>query len=316
MARGRGMRAVMMQLFLDILMQVTLPIITLVVLGFVLQGRLKLDIGTLNRVQIYVVMPAFLIVFLSTAKQPFAAIWPVFLAGTILFLFLIPVGWLVAMMFRQRPSLGPMMGLGTGYANVGFFGIPVVQLAFGPDQIIYMSVMTVLTTTLICTLGVAILAPAGSTKLGKLKIAFETPMMPAVFIGLALKGFDLQLPTVVLQPMQFLGSIFTPLAIFTLGAQLRESRIVSFEWLPQTLMVFLKFLIAPVLAWMVCSYLELPRDAQDVIVVACATPVGVLITIFAAEYETEPEFISTAVVVTTALSPLFVSGWILLTRLY
>jgi predicted permease len=49
--------------------------------------------------------------------------------------------------------------------------------------------------------------------------------------------------------------------------------------------------------------------------VAAATPVGVLITIFAAEYKTEPEFISTAVVISTALSPLIVTAWIVATRL-
>jgi predicted permease len=59
----------------------------------------------------------------------------------------------------------------------------------------------------------------------------------------------------------------------------------------------------------------LPHDITAVIVVAAATPVGVLVTIFAAEYKTEPEFISTAVVITTLLSPLFVTGWILATRL-
>jgi predicted permease len=38
-----------MPLFLDILTKVTLPIITLVVLGYLLQPRLKLDVGSLNR---------------------------------------------------------------------------------------------------------------------------------------------------------------------------------------------------------------------------------------------------------------------------
>jgi hypothetical protein len=77
----------------------------------------------------------------------------------------------------------------------------------------------------------------------------------------------------------------------------------------------LKFLVAPALAWGLCSYMGFPRDITNVIVVATATPVGVLITIFAAEYKTEPEFISTAVVISTALSPLFVTGWILATRI-
>ena len=54
-----------MALFIDILTKVTLPIIALVALGYLLQGKLKLDIGTLNRLQVYVVMPAFLVHFLA-----------------------------------------------------------------------------------------------------------------------------------------------------------------------------------------------------------------------------------------------------------
>jgi malate permease and related proteins len=305
-----------MDLFVDILNRVTLPIITLVVLGYVLQSRLKLDIGTLNRVQVYVVMPAFLIHFLATGKQPLSVIWPVFYVGVVLFMFLIPIGWLATILLRQRASLGPMMGLGTSYANVGFFGIPVTQLAFGPDYLIYMSVMTALTTILICTVGVALLAPSGGSKLGKLKTAFETPLIPSVMIGLALRGFNIELPTVVSQPMQFLGTIFTPLALYTLGAQIAAAKVVRFELVPQALILVLKFLVAPALAWMLCAYMEFPRDVANVIVVAAATPVGVLITIFATEYKTEPEFISTAVVISTALSPIFVTLWILATRLY
>jgi malate permease and related proteins len=304
-----------MELFAEILTRVTLPIVILVAIGWALQGKLKLDVGTLNRVQMYVVMPAFLVHFLATSKQPLSVIWPVFYVGVVLFLFLIPIGWLVTIMFRQRASLGPMMGLGTGYANVGFFGIPVTQLAFGPDKLIYMSVMTALTTILICTVGVWLLAPAGGSKLGKLKTAFETPLIPSVVLGLTLRGFDVELPTVVAQPMQFLGSIFTPLALYTLGAQIAASKIVRFEFVPQVLMLLLKFLVAPAMAWALCWYMGFARDVSDVIVVAAATPVGVLITIFAAEYKTEPEFISTAVVVSTILSPLFVTGWILATRM-
>ena len=306
-----------MALFIDILTKVTLPIIALVALGYVLQGKLKLDIGTLNRLQVYVVMPAFLVHFLATGKQPISVVWPVFYFGIVQFLFLIPLGWLTVILFGQRQSLGPMMGLGTAYANVGFFGIPVTQLAFGADYLIYQSVMTALMSVLVCTVGVWLLAPAGQGGiLSKLKGAFATPLIPSVVVGLCLRGFQIELPTLVAQPMQFLGTIFTPLALYTLGAQVSASRITRIELLPQFLMLLLKFLVAPVLTWWVCRVMEFPRDVANVLVVAAATPVGVLITIFAAEFKNESEFISTAVVVSTALSPLFVTGWILATRIF
>lgn len=304
-----------MDLFVEIVTRVTLPIIALVAMGWAFQPRLKLDVPTLNRIQVYVVMPAFLIHFLSAGKQPLSVIWPVVYFGIVQFLILIPLGWLMVIIFRQRASLGPVMGLGTAYANVGFFGIPVTQLAFGSEYLIYQSVLTALMAVLVCTVGVAMLAPPGGSKLAKLRTAFETPLIPSVLIGLTLRGTGVELPTVVSQPMQFLGSIFTPLALYTLGAQIAAAGALRIEVVPQALILILKFLVAPVLTWWICSVMGLPRDVQDVIVVAAATPVGVLIAIFAAEYKREDQFISTAIVITTALSPIFVTLWILAVRL-
>jgi predicted permease len=301
-------------MFVDILTKVTLPIITLVALGWLLQPKLKLDVASLNRVQVYVVMPAFLVHFLSAGKQPLSVVWPVVYFGIVQFMILIPIGWLLVLLLRMRKSLGPMMGLGTAYANVGFFGIPVTQLAFGPDYLIHQSVLTALMAVLVCTLGVWLLAPTGGG-LSKLRTAFETPLIPSVGIGLMLRGLEIELPPVVSQPLQFLGSIFTPLALYTLGAGIAAQKIIRFELAPQLLILFLKFLFAPIVSWMICRVMGLPSDVTAVLVVAASTPVGVLITIFAAEYKTEAEFISTAVVISTALSPIFVTAWILAIRL-
>ncbi len=303
-----------MTLFVDILTKVTLPIITLVALGWLLQPKLKLDVASLNRVQVYVVMPAFLVHFLSAGKQPLSVVWPVVYFGIVQFMILIPIGWLLVLLLRMRKSLGPMMGLGTAYANVGFFGIPVTQLAFGPDYLIHQSVLTALMAVLVCTLGVWLLAPAGGG-LSKLRTAFETPLIPSVGIGLTLRGLEIELSPVVSQPLQFLGSIFTPLALYTLGAGIAAQKIIRFELAPQLLILFLKFLFAPIVSWMICRVMGLPSDVTAVLVVAASTPVGVLITIFAAEYKTEADFISTAVVISTALSPIFVTAWILAIRL-
>ena len=52
------------------------------------------------------------------------------------------------------------------------------------------------------------------------------------------------------------------------------------------------------------------------LVVAAAAPVGVLLAVFCAEYKKHGETASAIVFVSTVLSPLFASGWILLLRLY
>ena len=115
----------------------------------------------------------------------------------------------------------------------------------------------------------------------------------------------------VSQPLQLLGLIFTPLALYTLGAQIRAAGAMRFELVPQTIILLLKLLIAPLLTLYLCQALKIPPDVTAVVVVAAATPVGVLLTIFAAEFKSEPEFISAAAVITTALSPLTVTAWII-----
>ena len=310
-----------MDLFLDILTRVTLPIIALAVVGYVLQPWLRLDIGSLTRLQVNVVMPAFLVHFLSAGKQPLDVIWLVATLSVVQFMILIPLGWGLVHVFRLRPSLGPIMGLGTAYANVGFFGIPVTLLAFGPEYLLHQSVLTAMTTILMCTIGVWLLAPAdvgagrASRLWAKLRTAFDTPLLPCVALGLGLRFYQIELPPLVSQPLQLLGSIFTPLALYTLGAQIAAAGSMRIEAVPQAMIFVLKLLIAPVLTWYLCLWLGVPADVAHVVVVAAATPVGVLITIFAAEFKTEPEFISTATVITTALSPLTVTAWIIAMRM-
>lgn len=80
-------------------------------------------------------------------------------------------------------------------------------------------------------------------------------------------------------------------------------------------MLALKLAVSPLITLYLCRLLGVPHDVTQVMVVAAATPVGVLITIFAAELKAEPEFIATATVISTALSPLTVTAWIIAARL-
>jgi hypothetical protein len=303
-------------LFLDILMKVTLPIIALVAIGWVLQPRLKIDVASLNRLQVNVILPCFFLYTLSTSAQPLSAVWPTAIFMVVQFLFLIPLGWLIALLVGMRPQSGPVVGLATAYANVGYFGVPVTMLAFGPDYLIHVSVMAMFMAMMAVSVGVWLLAPGRTGLFAKLKTAFDTPMIPAILLGLTLRGFEVQLPAALSQPVQFMGQTFTALALYTLGAQIAMSSLKDVRFWPQVLMVVLKFGLAPALSWLIASYMGFPRDVADMLVVLTATPVGVIITIYCIEYNRDPDFVASAVVITTVLSPIVVTAWILLTRLY
>ncbi len=306
-----------MGLFVDILMRVTLPIVALVALGYALQGKLKLDVGSLNRIQVFVVLPAFLLHHLSTARQPIGAVAQTISFTLVQFALLILVGFVAAAAFRLARSYWPVMAMATVYANVGFFGIPLVELAFPPEFILHQSVITSLMTILIVTVGVWMLAPqdASASLFARFRQAFDTPVIPAVIAGLLLRGFEVQLPPVAGTPIEMLGRIFTPLALYTLGAQLRDGSEGELQTGPLTLVLALKLLVAPALTWGLAILMGLPKDLTALLVVAAATPVGVLLGVFCSEFRREPRFVSSAILISTALSPIVVTGWILLMRL-
>ncbi len=306
-----------MQLFADILLSVTLPIIALVAVGYFSQKRLQLDVPSLNRLLVYVIMPAFLVHFLSSATQPISEIWPTVYFTAIQFAALMLLGWLVAKIFRLPPEYAPVFAMATVYANVGNYGIPLVKLAFPPPFILHQSVITSMMTMLIVSVGAWMLAPATGERgvLGRLKVAFETPVVPAVIVGLVLRALELRLPPLVGLPLELIGSTFPPLALLALGAQLADTGKGELAPLPMSLVLILKLLLAPALTWGLAILLAMPEDLTELYVVAAATPVGVLLALFCAEYGRQPRFVSGSVLLSTLLSPLVVTGWILLMRL-
>jgi malate permease and related proteins len=306
-----------MQLFTDILMNVTLPIVALVGLGFGAQWKLRLDVPSLNRLLVFVIMPAFLIHFLSSARQPISELWPTIYFTAIQFVLLILLGWLAAKLFRLPMEFAPILAMATVYANVGNYGIPLVKLAFPERFMLHQSEITSMMTMLIVSVGAWMLAPKREETgvLVRLKIAFETPVVPAVLVGMALRAAEIRLSAIVATPLELIGSTFPPLALFALGAQLAETGRGALKVGPMSLLLVLKLMLAPALTWGLAIALGISDDLTELYVVAAATPVGVLLALFCAEYDRQPRFVSGAVLISTMLSPIFVTGWILVMRL-
>jgi malate permease and related proteins len=307
-----------LNLFIDIAVNVTLPIVSIAALGYLMQARIKLDVASINRLLVYVIMPCFLLHFFASAKQPVSEIWPVAYFTLVQFLVLIPIGWLASNLMGLPRGFAPLMAMATVYANVGNYGIPLVQLAFPPEFILHQSVITALMTILIVTVGAWLLAPrnTGQGPLSRVGLAFETPIIPAVILGLTLLAMEIRLPYAIAVPIELLGATFPPLALFAMGAQLATRSAGDVMPGRLSLVLVLKLIIAPAVTWGLAILLQMPEALTDLLVVAAATPIGILLALFCTEYDREPKFMNTAILTSTALSPFTVTAWVLLTRLY
>jgi len=302
-------------LFAEILTTVTLPVVALLALGWAVQWRLALDVTTLSKLLVNVVLPFALLHFLTGADLPLVQIWPTVWFTIAQFGVLMALGWGLAALCRFSREVRPVVGLAAAFPNTGNFGIPVAQLAFPPDFLLHQTVIVSLHSFLIVLAGVLVLSDERGGIADSLKALARSPMILAVIVGLAIRGFEFELPLLVSHPVKLLAGAFTPLALFTLGAQLGQTGLAVSQG-PVWLSLFLKTLIAPGATWAAAWGLGIDAAVTDLLVVAAAAPVGLLLAIFCTEYKRSPDVVSAAVLISTVLSPAVVTAWILAVRLF
>jgi predicted permease len=302
-----------MILFFDVLTGITIPMVLLIAVGYLLRLRVAVDVVTLNRIVVYAVLPSFLVYNLATAPVPLASLgtsaW--FTVGQ--FFALLAIGWLAATAARLSPGVRTIVALATAFPNSGNFGIPLVQLAFGVAVVPQQAVMVSLHTTLLLIIGVPLLGRGEVGFRRLVREVFRTPLVPAVVLGLAIKASGITLPEPIGLPLKICGSALTPMALIALGAQLCAARPLS-ATRGLGLGLALRLGAAPLLTFAAAYFLNLPRELVELLVVGACTPVGVLLSIVAAEFGVKETLSTTLVIASTALSPLFASAALILLR--
>jgi malonate transporter and related proteins len=196
--------------------------------------------------------------------------------------------------------------------NVGFLGIPMLVLLLGPeaagplllvlaiDLIVFSSLITLVITA----------RREGSLRVGVVWVLMvglaKNPMIVAIVLGLAWGASGLIVPVPVNEYLTTLGAAATPGALFAIGASLAgrsAERVQVAGWL-----AFCKLVLHPG-AVAVLAFLVFPVEpfAAAVMVVAAALPVAGNVYILAAHYGVAPQRVSTAILISTAVSILTVT---------
>lgn len=303
-----------MSLFVDVVTEITLPLVLLIGLGFLLQRRVAFDVTTLNRLVIYATLPALLIVSLADAELPSFEVEATIFFTLAQFFALMAIGWGLAALMRLDREVRPIIALAAAFANTGNFGIPVIGLALGPAFVPHQAIITAVLTVLILGFGPLVLSARAASIRGSLLAAFRTPLIPAIILGLLLNFFDVPLPAVLRLPLELVGGANTPAALIALGAQLG----VGAWMVPRAaaaLGVSLRLVLAPLATGAALLFLTLPDGLSDLFLIGAGAPVGILLPIFCAEYGGNPKLASAIVAISTALSPIAVTLLVYLARL-
>ena len=294
----------MIHSFLTVGQQV-LILFALMAVGFVL-GKVRLmdDRGSLaiTNLVMYAVSPAMMVVAFQREKD--TADLHNFLICALLAVVVHVVSILLVMLcLRGKDSTCGILRFGTVFSNCGFMGYPLMTALLGSIGVFYGSAYVVVFTVLAWTAGIYMVTHDA----GKLswKHILLNPGVLSVAAAMALYLLSVQLPEIVMTPLNYLANMNTPLPTIVVGYQLSHANFgQAFADRRSWTALVLRLLVFPLLSIALCYALRVDSAVALVTVIAACTPPAALLSMFAQKFGSDTRLSSSMVSVFTAISVL------------
>ena len=277
------------------IVSITLPIFTLVLVGFLYGRRVKPDLGGANKLIVDIALPVLIFISLSSKLfDPLAAL--LFTAASIA---LIVLSGLIAWPLAKFSGATVQAFLPCAmFTNVGPIGIPLIALAYGPEGMATAVVLLVISNVLHFTLGAGVMS-------GKVdwRMVYANPLVWATVLGVASSQFQLTLPQWVETSCTMIGSVLVPMMLMSLGVRLASSQVAD-AWVGArsgVLILIIRIAAALLAIWLI-PLQGLERGA--LILFACLPP-AVFNYMLADKFQVEPNKVASTVIVGHLMSLAF-----------
>ena len=178
-----------------------------------------------------------------------------------------------------------------------------MQALFGNEGVFYLTAVMTAFNILVWTHGLFLFTGGEKFSIKGLLKALCSPSILAVPIGLICFLLRLRVPDVVLDAMNYIAGMNTPLAMLVAGVTVAQTNLIKAFTRPRTYYVsFLKLILLPLLIVLAYSVFKLPAIISLTIAVAMAAPSGAMCTMFAVRYDRDAHYASEIFAATTILS--------------
>ena len=216
-----------------------------------------------------------------------------------------------------RPSSGTDYSIerfNSMYSNCGFIGIPLINSVFGGNGVFYITAYMVAFNLFSWTHGVILMEKKCSLK--NMKEGVLSPMFLSTIAAVVLFFLGIRIPSVVLDPMNYVADMNTPLAMMVagfsvaqadLGKMLRNTRIYFVS--------FIKLILIPLLVIGVLKLMALPDAVAVTVLIGAACPAATTGTMMAIRYRQNYTYSSELFAMTTVLSVVTIPAVIFLSEI-
>lgn len=298
-------------MFVNLFVGVVLPVLIVFAAGFGLQKWKRLNIRSVSTVAIYIFVPC--LVFKTLVEKDLDLRYiNIIVFSLILLIILIAAAKLAAWILGYSKATESGMILSTVFMNSGNYGAPVILFAFGEAGFSYAILFFVLQSIIMNFFGVYYAARGSAGVKAAVRTVMTMPATYALIVGLLVKVFDAPVPKHLLSMIDLLAAAAIPVVMAGLGMQLAEIRVSKFEWGKLTYGVLVRLVLSPLIAWAIVSVLPISPLLSKVLIVLSAMPSAGTATMYAVQFDAEPQLVSSVCLFTTVGSILSLTGVLVL----
>jgi predicted permease len=302
---------------LYILEEISLPIIILIVAGFVFQKIFRVEVRTFSKLTLYFMVPVVIFDKLYSTDVS----WEFFLQ-VVPFVLLLEVcmyvlALLLSALLRFNNSIRKAFTNSMVLINTGNYGIPLIDLVFRGDplaaasQIFIVAIQNVTT----CTFGVFQASSGSDSKKRALINMIKMPTLYVLLLVIIVKSFNITLTGVVTEPMKYISDAFVAIALIGLGVQLADVKLG--RGLGRVMAVSaIKVVAAPLAGFALTLLLDIRGVLGAALIIGLSTPTAVNTATLALEFGNEQEFSAQVVFMTTVLCTFTLPLVIYFVRIY
>ncbi len=292
-----------MSTFIYILTDIILPIFSIIVIGFIAQKNLKMDIKSLTKLNIYVFVPAILFLKIYETEVTIGFFSQVLFYIIIIQAFMLVFSKITAKMLHFSKSIEKAFCNSLLFFNSGNYGLPLVELVFKGNavavtsQVFIMLIQNITTNTF----GVFQASSGSSTTKIALKNILKMPSIYVICIIIIIKSFNVIVPAQILIPLDYISRGFIAIALLTLGAQLAEIKI-GIKTRDVLMSSIIRLVVSPIIGFALVKLMGITGVLAQSLVIGVSTPSAVNTAMIAKEFDNEPEYASQIVFISTILS--------------
>lgn len=290
-----------------VVFQTMLKLFLLLVLGFVLFKCHIFDEYTNKKISALIVNVASPMLIISSIAgvegNDKSIAFLMIGAGILMYIGFIILGKIINRIFPFPKKDWPVYECMVVFANTGFMGYPVLLDVFGQEAVFYASLIHMAFNFFVYTYAIMCLTKSDDSEF---KLNFKqllTPGIVLIFIGILIYLFDIQLPSVLMDTINSVGSLTAPLSMMMIGSSLAVYPIKdSFTDWRSYVFAFVRLLIVPFVTMIVCRLLHINPYYANITIITNAMPVGSMVLMLATQYNANIKIVTRNIVVSTLLS--------------